>query len=457
MQATMSICVCWALQERVEPCGACCELLPRSAFSKSQWRRGANRTCPPCIERIQAAGVAGAVAHAEHEASLGLVDGKWHRVPRKQVRDRARRSRKVDGAAADAVLDNLKASFNLATDTVDSIAALGFDTESFERFRGMRHVASVNGVVMQGHERDFLTTVRSPPVAHLPFAASTSRSKDDVRPMGTFTDSPLMSRGLDLKFSCTDEIQHHVTSMPAESMVRHEGGTVLIREGVLHGARCSEQLPSEISTELVGCYREMERYREFLQRGKEVANVCGNFVVTGFKQDLNTKLYMTHHSKVPEVAFPELQVRLRLRRIFLRYVYPIVRREFGWLFQPVMEATSDFYACFVTGGRVFWPRSHTDPDLWYTVLVSLDFGKGVVAGGDFAFVTHGHVLQCAHGDVLVCNGLCLHGTTEFHLHEADASSGRLFFAFYMKAASVHAHARSQSLVSREGRSQLVLR
>ena len=443
----------------MEPCGACCELLPRSAFSRSQWRRGANRTCPSCIERIQAAGVAGAVAHAEHEASLGLVDGKWHRVPRKQVRDRARRSSAADAAAADVVLGDLKTSFNLATDAVDSIAALGFDAESFWRFLGMPRVAQVDGVVNEGHERDFLTTVRSPPVEHVPFAAATSTSKDDVRPMGTFTDSPLMSRGVDLKFSCTNAMPHHITSMPEGSVVRHEGGTVLMRDGVLHGARCSEQLPKQISSELVGCYREMERCREFLQRGKEVANVCGNFVVTGFKQDLNTKLYMTHHSKAPEIAFPELQVRARLKRLFLRYVYPIVRREFGWLFQPVMEATSDLYASFVTGvtgGRVFWPRSHTDPDLWYTVLVALDFGKGVVAGGDFAFAAHGHVLKCAHGDVLVYNGLHLHGTTEFHLHEADASSGRLFFAFYMKASSVHARARSESLVSREGRSRLVL-
>jgi hypothetical protein len=153
-----------------------------------------------------------------------LVDGKWHRVPRKQVRDRARRSSAADAAAADVVLGDLKTSFNLATDAVDSIAALGFDAESFGRFLGMPRVAQVDGVVNEGHERDFLTTVRSPPVEHVPFAAATSTSKDDVRPMGTFTDSPLMSRGVDLKFSCTNAMQHHITSMPEGSVVRHEGG-----------------------------------------------------------------------------------------------------------------------------------------------------------------------------------------------------------------------------------------
>eukprot|EP00966_Prymnesium_polylepis_P288769 6669873-Prymnesium_polylepis.1 len=137
---------------------------------------------------------------------------------------------------------------------------------------------------------------------------------------------------------------------------------------------------------------------------------------------------MTHNASSSAVAFPELQVRLRLRRLFLRHVYPIARREFGWLFQPIMDAAGSFYAGFVTGvtgGRVFWPRSHTDPDLWYTILVALDFGRGVVEGGDFAFAAQGHILKCQHGDVLVYNGSKMHGTTEFSLHEGDPNSGLL--------------------------------
>ena len=431
---------------------ACRRLVPRSGFTVSQWRRGPNRKCPACVEQIGAAGVAGAVAAHEHDASLGLVDGRWHRAPGKKVRDRARRSAAADVAAADAVLQEFEARFDLQSDKVSDIAALGYDSESYEAFGAMTRVAARDGAV----SRDFLTTVRTPPVEHLEFEADTTTNKDDLRPMGTFTDSPLMSQGLDLKFSCTASVRHHVTSMPAESVVRHAGGTVQLKDGVLHGARCSGRLPAMVTTELTRCYAEMEKYREFLLRGKEVANVCGNFVVTGFKCDLNTKLYMPHNPKSADVAFPEIQVRLKLKRLFLRYVYPVVRREFGWLLEPVFEHGS-FYAGFVTGvtgGRVFWPRSHTDPDMWYTVLVSLDYGKGVIAGGDFALAAQGHVLKCEHGDVLVYNGLCLHGTTEFHLHASDAASGRLFFAFYMKREIVHAHARSASLVSRVGRSQL---
>ena len=414
------------------------------------------------IKAAEAAGAEGAVAAVaaqEHQDSMGLVDGKWHRVAGKRVRDRARRSAAEDKAAADEVVESLMEQFKLLSMSAADIAALGYNEESYARFKVMQCVPQVECVVKPEYNTDFLTTVRSPSVEHVPFSASTSTSKDDVRPMGTFADTPLMSQGVDLKFSCTASMQHHVTSMPRESVVRHEGGTVLMRDGVLHGARCSERVAPEISRELVNCYMDMEKYREFLQRGKEVANVCGNFVVTGFKSDLNTKLYMTHNASSTEHAFPEMQVRLRLKRLFLRYVYPIARREFGWLFEPMMEAAGSFYAAFVTGvtgGRVFWPRSHTDPDLWYTVLVALDFGRGVVEGGDFAFAAQGHVLQCEHGDVLVYNGLHLHGTTEFHLHAGDPESGRVFFAFYMKASIVHAHARSASLVARVGRSRLRL-
>lgn len=448
-----------ASQERVEPCSMCGERLARWGFSKAQWRRGPNRRCPPCIEKIEATGPLGAVAARDHQDSLGLVDGKWHHAPGRKVRDRARRSAAKDKAAADATLAALKARFKLLGDSVDAIVALGYNPESFKLFQQMEFVDHVDAVLEPEHERDFLTTVRSPEVKHLAFVAESSLSKDDFRPMGTFADSPLMSQGADLKFSCTQRVQHFISSMPAGCVVRHEGGTVLMRDGVLHGARCSEQVCTKITTELINCYAEMEKYREFLQRGVEVANVCGNFVVTGFKADLNTKLYMTHNPKSDEVAFPEMQVRLRLKRLFIRWIYPIVRREFGWLFEPIIDAAGSFYATFVTGvtgGRVFWPRSHTDPDLWYTVLVALDVGRGVVSGGDFAFATHGHVLKCEHGDVLVYNGLMLHGTTEFHLYAGDPNSARVFFAFYMKENIVHARARSESLVSRVGRSPIEL-
>ena len=60
----------------------------------------------------------------------------------------------------------------------------------------------------------------------------------------------------------------------------------------------------------------------------------------------------------------------------------------------------ELYAHFVTGvtaGKLFWPRSQTDLDVWFTILVCQDYGEGIVAGGDFAFASVGNILKCKHG------------------------------------------------------------
>ncbi len=40
----------------------------------------------------------------------------------------------------------------------------------------------------------------------------------------------------------------------------------------------------------------------------------------------------------------------------------------------------------VTAGKLFWPRSHVDNDVWFTVLVCLDYGRGIIGGGDLVLV-----------------------------------------------------------------------
>ncbi len=70
-------------------------------------------------------------------------------------------------------------------------------------------------------------------------------------------------------------------------------------------------------------------------QGKEVANVCANSVVTGYKEDLNTKLKMTHSSKNDKSALSDMEMRSKLRSIFKEHIYPIIKYEFGWLFELV--------------------------------------------------------------------------------------------------------------------------
>ncbi len=79
----------------------------------------------------------------------------------------------------------------------------------------------------------------------------------------------------------------------------------------------------------------MELHCSFLMRGKDVANVCANFVVTGLKQVLNTKLKMSHLPKNQKSAHLEMEMRSKLRGIFMNHVYPVVKQEFGWLFEPI--------------------------------------------------------------------------------------------------------------------------
>ena len=444
-------------EEKSKRCCICKQAAPRSAFSATQWKKGGGAKCVACTVRVAEAGERGAIAASEHEMSLGLVDGKRHRAPGRSVVDPTRRAAACDFKVAEQVMAEFDTKFKLKTQTVDEIAALHTDDESYKAFRKMRSLPALDSLCDE-ISTDFITTVREPPVRHLPFGAMPSRQVSDVRPMGTFSDAPFMTAVTDLKFCCTEPEQQYVSSMRRESVVRHSGGTTLMTEsGVLVAARCSSTLDPKISTELLNVYWEMEKLRDFLQRGKAVANVCCNFAVTGTKSHMNTKLLMSHQTG----SLRELRMRAKFVGLFKRHVWPLVQKEFRWLFDPVLAFVKGHDipvwaegVTGVTGGRLFWPRSHVDPDFWYTVLVALDYGRGVHSGGDFAFGGVGWVLECRHGDILVYNGLHLHGTTEFRPH--GPGDGRIFFAFYAKRQVLEAGIRSRSLVSRVGSSALSL-
>ena len=172
---------------------------------------------------------------------------------------------------------------------------------------------------------------------------------------------------------------------------------------------------------------------------------------------------MGHSPRSSSSALFEMEMRSKLRRIFKRHIYPLVQYEFGWLFETVIQYLKrhkvKLYAHHVSGvtaGKLFWPRSHTDPDVWYTVLVCVDYGRGVLSGGDFSFASFGSVLKCHHCDVLIYNPTHHHGTTEFSLYPDDASSGSLFFAFFMKKNVLHADLLSQAMANRIGVQSLKL-
>jgi hypothetical protein len=130
--------------------------------------------------------------------------------------------------------------------------------------------------------------------------------------------------------------------------------------GILVRTKCCKSIPDGIGSKLLLIYKQMESHRPFLVRGKQVANVCANFVVTGLKEDQNTKIKMSHAPKSELSALIEVNTRSKLQALFLQHIYPTIKCEFGWLFEPVNHwlacSKVELYAhsmSVVTGCRLF--------------------------------------------------------------------------------------------------------
>ncbi|KAL1508402.1 hypothetical protein AB1Y20_004512 [Prymnesium parvum] len=264
-----------------------------------------------------------------------------------------------------------------------------------------------------------------------------SESSGDIRERGTFADAPYMTRYYDLKFICKGSEQQFVTSMPTDRILRSEDGDSLWREGVFVAGRAPEHLPPVAVAALRECFHEMSDTGDFVIRGKGAANVCVDFVVTGVKCDLNTKVAMPHSTSSSDVhdAVRAHNVRHKVCAIFQNFIYPIA---FRW-YLPFLEPLKRFFqgqqvrmwaGGLVTGctvGNLFWPKQHRDDDAGFTILVPIDYGSGVAAGGDFAFSDCGYIFGCCSGDVIIFNPSYYHGTTEFKL-DGESHTRKLNFA-----------------------------
>lgn len=193
--------------------------------------------------------------------------------------------------------------------SIEDIVVFGHDSDSYLRFLCMTSVPPSDHI--SSHcIFDFLTTIRTPPVLHQRFSHCPNQLQSHVWPIGTFIDSPSMTKGSPLKFCCRGNDNQFVTLFEQNQMLRHTTGTVLQdSNGILLGARCSGTVCKIISNELLKIYNQMALHRCFLMRGKDVANVCSNFVVTGLKQDLNNKLKMTHSLNNHKSALMEMEMR----------------------------------------------------------------------------------------------------------------------------------------------------
>jgi hypothetical protein len=178
--------------------------------------------------------------------------------------------------------------------TILNIENLHFDEESFDRFKAMSF-EEPKAAIPRTLLNDFLTTVLSSLVKHKTFSVLPSTFSTNNCPMNTCVHSLLTTRGSALKFCNMICECQFVTSIGSNVIVRHMYGTALQNSnGELVDARCSQNLPHIVPPELLAIFRQIEKHCPFSTQGKEVANVCANFVVTCFKEDNNTKLKMTH-------------------------------------------------------------------------------------------------------------------------------------------------------------------
>ena len=115
-------------------------MLEKGQFSSRQWKKGNIARCVGCVSTLQAAGKEGLVKVANHRWSTGMIDGKSHKVSKRLVKDRARRPHKEDHACAQDALDVFDSNFQLEFQSIEDIARLGYDDESYKRFCAMPHL-----------------------------------------------------------------------------------------------------------------------------------------------------------------------------------------------------------------------------------------------------------------------------------------------------------------------------
>ena len=185
-------------------------------------------------------------------------------------------------------------------------------------------------------------------------------------------------------------------------------------------------------------------------------------MVAGIKSDYTTKLAFPFSSmaEAAEDALRAHEVTVKLRALYQNHVAPLVMKEFGFLFEHISGWVKQFdihlFADFVSAvglAELYWPRSHVDADSWYTILVVIDLGRGLEAGGDFSLARHGHILKAEHGDVFFFNPSHVHSCTEPAPHP---NGSRLFISFYCKKATVHAGAVASAMHARVGNAPLSL-
>ena len=181
-------------------CFLCTISLPKQAFSKRQWQKHIKKgskssmKCNSCINLfLSKSGSKGNILVRDHALSNGLVDGSLHHVPGKIIKDRAMRCKVVDREVANKLYHEFLSRFQVFSMTIEDILVFGHDIQSYQRFFSMTSVPPDDPISCQCIY-DFLTTIRTPTVLHKQFSHCPDSLHSHFWPIGTFLDSPSMTK-----------------------------------------------------------------------------------------------------------------------------------------------------------------------------------------------------------------------------------------------------------------------
>ena len=220
-----------------------------------------------------------------------------------------------------------------------------------------------------------------------------------------------------------------------------------------------------------------EKCKEHLKREPSVLNCCINFFAFGTKVERNARQVAMYAMKGQSMAFTKagssstkwtkqdnklygqaIHVYEQMRAFCINVILPKLKH---FLFLEMMAVELFFKSkgvgvwsnvfCGATMGKYFWPTSHLDDDLTYTGLLCFDTVPNGVLGGDWSFITLGHVLKARHGCLFLYGGWIRHCTTKMMVNKklAHLNPYRYYCAFFGKKSVCQAIGTSVATAERK--------
>ena len=255
---------------------------------------------------------------------------------------------------------------------------------------------------------------------------------------------------------CGRNTTKFTTHMAPQAEVDHYKGQVVeTNDGFFVSARLPdvEMLRKDLLDELMGLIKGWDRRSDHLPRGDVHAAATPKFFGGGLKGDQDARIAMPHSLVLEShgVQLAALETQKQLRQFLKKHVISAVEKYFFSLVDYPKDLFASFstansfidYFTSITCGRLFFNRTHTDDDLWMTVLVAVG---DCARGGGFAHPTCGVVHAIRAGHILVVNPAMPHCTSEF----GDAHATRHMIAIFVSVNAWRACATSAVVAKAHG-------